>query len=80
MRQYGFLSNASKAKSLALARKALGQKEKQLLSKAERKELAIKRLFKERARKCPCCEVGILKPLHELLSNKDPPASLIPLR
>ena len=80
VRQYGFLSNASKAKSLALARKALGQKEKQLLSKAERKDLAIKRLFKERARKCPCCEVGILKPLHELLSNKDPPASLIPLR
>jgi len=45
VRQYGLTSNASKAKSIAIARKALGLKHKQLLTKSERKAMAILRLF-----------------------------------
>lgn len=80
VRQYGFLSNACKAKALAQARKALNQKHRTLLNRSQRKELAKKRLFKEQATQCPCCGVGVLKPLHELLNNKDPPGGLIEIR
>ena len=82
IRQYGFLSNASKGKSLALARIALGERVKVLLTKKERKELALQRLFKGVSDKvCPCCQKGKMVQIDswERLSkknqkNKSPPS------
>ena len=59
IRQYGFLSNSTKAKSLELARVALGDRVKVLLSKKERKALAKDSLFKsELLEQCPYCKKG----------------------
>ena len=69
-----FLANACKAKSLAKARKALNCKQAQLLNRAQRKELAKQRLFKEQADRCPCCQKGKMIIIHVWLNNKDPPA------
>lgn len=75
VRQFGFVSNASKKKSIALARASLAVKQKELLTKAERKRLAKTRLFKHRVHKCPCCQVGELQTITSWLGNKDPPTS-----
>jgi hypothetical protein len=84
VRQYGFLSNASKAKSLALARKALGEKVKTLLTRKERKDLAIQRLFKGQLEQtCPCCGKGKLVPVYSWevpFKNKAPPVRIITVR
>ena len=74
VRQFGFLANACKAKSLAKARKALNCKQAQLLNRAQRKELAKQRLFKEHADRCPCCQKGKMIIIDVWLTNKDPPA------
>jgi hypothetical protein len=59
VRQYGFLSNGSKAKALAAAKIALGEKIKVLLTKKERKDLAITRLFQGKSDdQCPYCKKG----------------------
>jgi hypothetical protein len=78
VRQYGFLSNASKAKSLELARVALGEKVKRLLTRKERKEKALQRLFGEKTDRCPCCQKGRMVPLFSWEGfakrrNKSPP-------
>ena len=73
VRQYGFLSNAAKGKKLHIARKALGLKAKELLTRSQRKQLAIKRVFGKDALRCPCCKMGVLVPLYSSISNKAPP-------
>jgi len=79
VRQYGYSSNACKAKSIQLARLALGQKLKTLLKRKERKALALKRLFGEKAHRCPCCKKGMLVLLYSWQNNKDPPNTGLPL-
>ena len=73
VRQYGFLANACKTKSLKLARKALGTKVRQLLSRKERKALAKKRLFGKKTDACPCCGVGKMVVWIVWEQNKGPP-------
>ena len=58
VRHFGFIANASKAKSIKAARQALHVKQKELLNKAERRTLAKQRLFKKEADQCPCCKQG----------------------
>jgi hypothetical protein len=79
VRQYGFLSNASKAQSLQMARRALGVKIqellfRQLLTRKERKELAKKRLFGEKTDTCPCCKKGKMILWMGWEQNKAPPS------
>lgn len=73
VRQYGFLSNASKGKSLRQAMEALGEKVRQLLTRSERKSKALERLFGKRENRCPCCEKGKLIPWVSWERNKSPP-------
>ena len=79
VRQYGFLSNASKSKSLQEARLALGEKIKRLLTRKERKEKALQRLFGEKENRCPCCKKGIMEAIYSWetsyrkAKNKSPP-------
>ncbi|MEM6379266.1 MAG: IS91 family transposase [Bacteroidota bacterium] len=73
VRQYGFLANAAKAKSLALARKSLKAKVAVLLTRKERKALAKKRLFGEQADQCPCCNAGKMQIWLVWQPNKAPP-------
>ena len=73
IRQYGFLSNACKAKSLKQARKALGAKVRQLLTRKERKILAKKRLFGKKTDVCPCCRKGQMVVWIVWEQNKAPP-------
>ena len=78
IRQFGFLSNASKAKSIAQARKSLGIKHIQLLTKAQRKQIAIERLFGNISKdQCPCCKKGIMKMKIAITRNKPPPKHII---
>jgi len=72
VRQYGFTSNASKAKSLNKARLALGQRLVILLVRKERKELAKLRIFGE-SDKCPSCKTGKMETIDTEEGNKDPP-------
>ena len=74
VRQYGFLANACKARDMALARKALSAKQQQLLNRAQRRELAKKRLFQHRADQCPGCLKGQMVMIGIRPPNKDPPA------
>lgn len=73
IRQYGFLANACKAKSLNQARSSLGAKVRQLLTRKERKELAKKRLFGDKTDACPCCENGKMVTFIIWERNKAPP-------
>lgn len=73
VRQYGFLSNASKAKNLAKARRALGEKTRRLLTRKERKAVAEKRLFAQKAHQCPCCKKGKMVVITDWERNKSPP-------
>ena len=73
VRQYGFLSNAVKAKSLTLARKSLKAKVSVLLNRKERKALAKKRLFGKKTHSCPCCQNGKMQLLVTWERNKAPP-------
>ena len=79
VRSFGFLANASKAKSLDLARLALGFKIKKLLNKKERKDLALIRLFGQQQLLCPCCKKGKLSPSFSW-NNKDPPTLAPPIK
>lgn len=79
IRQYGFLSNSCKAKSLRQARIALGERVKVLLRRKERKALAKERLFKGVSQEeCPCCKKGKMVQRYswdaaEMRRNKSPP-------
>lgn len=77
VRNYGFTANASKAKSLNKARTSLGLKVKELLSRHERKELALIRLFDDHINACPICKKGKMKLFFPCPPNKDPPQELL---
>jgi hypothetical protein len=73
IRHYGFLSNASKKKSLALARQSLQVQHASKLSRTARRELAIQRLFQNAVKRCPCCHKGQMIIMDIISPNKDPP-------
>ncbi len=73
IRHYGFLSNACKAKSIAQARKSLSAKNRTLLTRVQRKALAIERLFNAAVDQCPCCTKGKMKIIMAFGCNKAPP-------
>ena len=78
IRHYGFISNSCKAKKIAIARRALGLKHQQLLTKSERKQKALERLFGiNDIHKCPCCKKGIMKMICPFEKNRPPPIALI---
>lgn len=78
IRQYGLTSNASKAKSIALARKALKVKIRKLLSKSERKAIALFRLFgTDHIDTCPHCKKGKMKVIFGINKNRPPPTELL---
>jgi hypothetical protein len=77
VRSFGFIANASKAKSLKAARQALHAKQKELLTRAERKELAKKRLFKSQTDRCPCCQTGRMKTVGTISAARAPPSGIL---
>jgi hypothetical protein len=78
IRQFGFLANACKGRDLVQARKALGLKQRQLLSSSQRKTLAKERLFYQQADRCPCCRQGHMVIIGVFAPNKDPPLLGLP--
>jgi len=72
VRQYGFTSNASKAKSINKARVALGQRMVILLIRKERKDKAKLRIFGQ-PNQCPLCKMGKMETIGTMDGNKDPP-------
>lgn len=79
IRQFGFLSNAGKAKNLAKAKRALGVKVDRLLTRKERRIIAIQRLFQQPQNQCPCCKKGKMITLEIWQKNKSPPEWVLPL-
>jgi hypothetical protein len=73
LRHYGFLSNAAKRKSLALARKALKVKQEAILDKAARREAARQRLMGQNPHLCPCCKEGTMQRIGILPPTRAPP-------
>ncbi len=79
VQQYWFISNTSKSKLLQQARLALGEKLRRLLTRKERKEKALQRMFGEKENRCPCCEKGIMVGVYSWemtlrkTKNKSPP-------
>ena len=76
IRHYGFLANASKRKSLQLARRSLNVKHLEALTRKERKALAIERLFATKEHRCTSCGKGQLVTMDVFLPNKDPPINI----
>jgi len=63
---------------IAMARKALGLNHKQLLTKNERKAMAILRLFRTaELDDCPCCKKGKMKIIFGINKNRPPPKELL---
>ena len=79
IRSYGFVANAVKAKKVALARQALGEKVRALLQRKERQQVAQKRLFATDRLQCPCCKTGKMITVAEWQRNKSPPDWVAPL-
>jgi hypothetical protein len=73
MRHYGFLSNASKQKSLAKARQSLKVKAQAILDKAARREAARQRLLGQHPNLCPCCKTGKMRRVGILPPCRAPP-------
>ena len=76
LRHYGILSNASKGKSLAKARKSLGVQQTQRMDKAARREAARERLLGQNASRCPCCKTGTLHRIGIVPPARAPPRGL----
>jgi len=76
IRHYGFLSNAAKKKRLNQARIALTNKVAVASTKAQRKELALMRMFGSKDL-CPCCKEGQMHIVDVISPNKDPPIRFI---
>jgi hypothetical protein len=76
VRHFGFIANASKAKSIKTARQALHVKQKELLNKAERRSLAKQRIFKKEADRCPCCKKGRMVTVEVLSAARAPPTAM----
>ena len=78
IRTLGFLSNASKAKSIPIARKALRVKHDHLLTIAQRKEKAIENLFGNvNIHQSPCCKRGIMQMKIAITRNRPPPKYIL---
>jgi len=78
VRTYGILSNASKAKDILAARKALGYKHRALLNRSERKDLAIERLFGQQdINDCPVYQGGNMKMIFAINHNRPPPEYIL---
>jgi hypothetical protein len=75
IRHFGFLSNASKTKSLAAARKSLGLKAQERSDRAARKALARERLLGQNPDRCSCCNVGTMLRVGVLPATRAPPSS-----
>jgi hypothetical protein len=75
IRHYGFLSNASKTKSLAAARKSLGLKAQQRSDRAARKALARERLLGQNPDSCRICKTGTMHRVAILPPIRAPPSS-----
>ena len=73
IRHYGFLSNASKAKSLEKARKSLKVKAAAAMDKAARKAAAMQRLLGQNPNRCACCKTGTMVRVGILPANRAPP-------
>ena len=73
LRHYGFLSNASKGKSLALARVSLKVKAVERMDKAARREAARERLFGQNPNRCVCCKEGTMLRIGVLPPSRAPP-------
>ena len=73
VRHCGFLSNACKAKSIVQARNSLHVKNHALLTRVQRKALAIQRLFNTSVEQCPCCTNGKMRIIMAFGCNKAPP-------
>jgi hypothetical protein len=74
IRHYGFLSNASKTKSLAAARKSLGLKAQQRSDRATRKRLALERLLGQHPDRCTSCKSGTMQRVGVLPPTRAPPS------
>jgi len=78
IRTLGFLSNASNAKSIPIARKALRVKHDHLLTTAQRKEKAIENLFGNvNIHQCPRCKRGIMQMKIAITRNRPPPKYIL---
>ena len=75
MRHYGFLSNASKGKSLAKARLSLKVKAQEKRDKAARKAAAMERLLGQNPNSCPCCKAGTMMRVGILPPSRAPPVN-----
>ena len=73
LRHYGFLSNASKGKSLAKARASLGVKAVERMDKAVRREAARERLLGQHPNRCGCCKEGTMLRIGVLPPSRAPP-------
>ena len=73
VRQFGFTANATKRKTIPLARKALGIKHQQLSNRTQRKKLALQRLFDTDINQCPCCKKGKLVLIYGWAQARAPP-------
>ena len=79
IRQFGFLSNATKKKSIEQARASLGQRQAALLTRNERKALAKLRVFGSKIHQCPACKIGKMLVVEQWQRNKSPPIWIISL-
>jgi hypothetical protein len=77
VRSFGFNGNASKAKSIKVARQSLHVKQKELLDKAARRTLAKQRLFKKEVDRCLCCKKGEMVTVEVLSAAKAPPSNML---
>jgi hypothetical protein len=75
IRHYGLLSNASKTKSLAAARKSLGLKAQERSNRATRKALARERLLGQNPDCCRSCKAGTMQRVAILPPTRAPPNS-----
>ena len=78
VRYYGFIANACKTKNIKIARAALSVKNHTLLTKSERKELALIRLFGSKdLNQCPCCKTGSMQMIITINKNRPPPKHIL---
>lgn len=77
IRHVGFLANATKGKSLNLARVALKIATKIALTKTQRLALAKKRVFGNLLNICSCCKIGSMIIFEVFPGNKDPPINWV---
>ena len=80
IRHYGYLSNASKSKSLSAARKSLGLQAKKRIDRATRKVLATERILGQNPDRCRSCEIGTMHRVGVLPPSRAPPTEGLSLK